>query len=104
MRTRLKSLGGFDVTDAQATDELNVKYEELVVASQFRKSERSIATTVAGQVAYALPEADLDVAQVKVGDGGLYERVGESPLWDLKAGASFFRASPGFVGVFGPSF
>jgi hypothetical protein len=96
----VKSEGGLDVSDAIAGGWVNEAYKEVVADSKWMMAVESLATTVAAQAAYTLPENIADVVAVTIdtGDGsgpGDWQPKALTDLWALKRGARRLRGSGG---------
>lgn len=90
--------GGFDETATGSTEEevqgwVNSAYRKMVVRSKWRKAQVELATTVADQAEYALPETVEDIEEGILVGSEPWDRVGQHTLWHLKYGTD--RASGG---------
>lgn len=102
LRTRFKTLGGFDLADAKADEILNDRYRVLVARARWRLATIDLGATVTGQVAYALPDEVVDLEQLSVGSIP-YTRVGYRTLAEVRAGLRGVIRLSG-EGLFAPAF
>lgn len=103
LRSRVKTLGGVDASDGDVGGEINGKYVELVVRSKFRLATVTVGVTVAAQGDYPLPEADVQLARLRIGTGE-YELISRDEQWGLDSGRLDPNRENGVVGYFSADF
>jgi hypothetical protein len=99
----VKGQGGFDADDVTVGSWVNEVYAAVVVAAEWQMATVTLASTVAAQAGYDLPDsvASVEGLYLDSGDGPAhYIRVGAQELWELRAGR---RQLVGSGGAFGPA-
>jgi hypothetical protein len=96
--------GGFDTTSSDTSSTIvgslvNEVYKEVVSESQWMMAVESLATTVAGQATYALPENIADVSALELVDGngnpGDWQPRSLTDIWGLQRGTMRLAGSGG---------
>jgi hypothetical protein len=85
---KVKSEGGFDVTDDMVGGWVNEVYKEAVAASEWMVATVELGPVEDGVSAYAIPDNVVGVDAIHVDGSSSYYRVGTSDLWSLQAGDS----------------